>query len=115
LDFDSADLLKRASQQQLKDQLRANTNQAVKLGLCGAPTYRVLEKTNEEEWVVNGGLVWGQDELGVVLDLVAGWKEEGSMTVADVSVTHQLGSTNVEPVLKAKKEVEGAAPPKPML
>jgi hypothetical protein len=108
-------LLKRASQQQLKDQLRANTDQAVKLGLCGAPTYRVLEKANEEGWVVNGGLVWGQDELGVVLDLVAGWREEGSMTVADVSMTHQLGSTNVGPALKAREEVEHAAPPKPML
>jgi hypothetical protein len=68
----------------------------------------VLEKTNEEGWVVNGGLVWGQDELGVVQDLVAGWREEGSMTVADVSTMHQLGSIN-------KEEVEGTAPAKPML
>ena len=63
----------------------------------------MLEKTNEEGWVVNGGLVWGQDELGVVQDLVAGWREEGSMTVADVSTT------------KAKEEVEATAPAKPML
>jgi hypothetical protein len=75
----------------------------------------VLEKTNEEEWAVNGGLVWGQDELGVVLDLVAGWREEGSMTMADVSTTHQLGSITVEPALKTKVEVEGTAPAKPML
>jgi hypothetical protein len=68
----------------------------------------VLEKTNDEGWVVNEGLVWGQDELGVVQDLVAGWKEEGSMTVADVSTTHQLGGIN-------KEEVEGTAPAKPML
>lgn len=113
--FNSADLLKRASSQQLKDQLRANTDQALKLGLCGAPTYRVLEKTNEEGWVVNGGLVWGQDELGVVHDLVAGWREEGSMTVADVSTTHQLGGINVGPALKAEEEAEGTAPAKPML
>ena len=75
----------------------------------------MLEKTNEEGWVVNGGLVWGQDELGVVQDLVAGWREEGSMTVADVSTTHQLGSINIGPALKAKGEVEGTAPAKPML
>jgi len=75
----------------------------------------VLEKTNEEGWVVNGGLVWGQDELGVVQDLVAGWREEGSMTVADVSTTHQLGGINVGPALKAKEEAEGTAPAKPML
>jgi hypothetical protein len=75
----------------------------------------VLEKTNEEGWVVNGGLVWGQDELGVVQDLVAGWREEESLTVADVSTTHQLGIVNVGPALKAKEEVEGAVPAKPML
>jgi hypothetical protein len=108
-------LLKRASQQQIKDQLRANTDQAFKLGLCGAPTYRVLEKTDKEEWVVNGGLVWGQDELGVVQDLVAGWREEGSTTVADVSTMHRLGNIDIGPALKAKEEVEGATPPKPML
>jgi hypothetical protein len=59
--------------------------------------------------------VWGQDELGVVQDLVAGWREEGSMTMADVSATHQLGSITVEPALKTKVEVEGTAPAKPML
>jgi len=75
----------------------------------------VFEKTNEEGWVVNGGLVWGQDELGVVQDLMAGWREEGSMTVADVSTTHQLGSISVGPALKAKEEAEGTAPAKPML
>ena len=75
----------------------------------------MLEKTNEEEWVVSGGLVWGQDELDVVLDLVAGWREEGSMTMADVSMTHQLGSINVGPALKAKEGLEGSEPPKPML
>jgi hypothetical protein len=75
----------------------------------------VLEKTDEEEWAVNGGLVWGQDELGIVLDLVAGWRVEGSTTVADVSMTHQLGNINVGPALNTKEEVEGAVPPKPML
>jgi hypothetical protein len=59
--------------------------------------------------------VWGQDELGVVQDLVAGWREEENMTVADVSTTHQLGSINVGPELKTKEEVGGVAPAKPML
>jgi hypothetical protein len=80
------------------------------------PTYRVLEATSQEGWVVKGGLVWGQDELGVVQDLVAGWREEESRIVADVSTTYQLGNIKVGPVSNANEEdVEGAAPAKPML
>ena len=114
--FDGAELLQKASQQRLKDQLRANTEQALKLGLCGVPTYRVLEATSQKGWVVKGDLVWGQDELGVVLDLVDGWREESSSAVADVSTTHLLGDVKVGPTSKAnEEEVEGAAPAKPML
>ena len=62
--------------------------------------------------------MWGQDELGVVQDLVAGWQEEESSSVADVSTTHQLGNVKAGPASEANKEavvVEGAAPAKPML
>jgi DSBA-like thioredoxin domain len=109
--FNSAELLKKASSQHIKDQVRANTDAALKLGLCGVPSYVVKELTGvndkgEKEWTVNGGLVWGQDELGVVQDLVAGWREEGSKIVADVSATHQLGSIKLGPALKTKKELE---------
>ena len=59
--------------------------------------------------------MWGQDELGVVQDLVVGWREEGSRIVADVSTTHQLESIKDGLALNAKEEVEGVVAAKPML
>ena len=60
--------------------MRNNTSEAIEAGICGGPSYRVFEKTSEG-WVISGpegGVVWGQDELVVVEDLVAGWKQEAS-------------------------------------
>ncbi|KIW26086.1 uncharacterized protein PV07_09215 [Cladophialophora immunda] len=77
---DAAALLKKASSPQVKDTLRNNTQEAVDAGICGVPSYRVFEKTSGG-WVlggVEGGVVWGQDELPVVEDVVAGWKEKES-------------------------------------
>jgi 2-hydroxychromene-2-carboxylate isomerase len=87
--FDAEDLIQRASAKEVKDQLRRNTDEALKLGLCGVPSYRVLQEDGNGGWKVNGGLVWGQDELGVVMDLIAGWREDGR-EVADVSWEHRL-------------------------
>jgi 2-hydroxychromene-2-carboxylate isomerase len=75
--YDSNDLLRRASAQHVKDELRRTTNEAFDLGICGVPTYRVFEEVRSE-WRLcglEGGLVWGQDELAVVEDLIAGWKQ----------------------------------------
>ncbi|OAP55984.1 hypothetical protein AYL99_10136 [Fonsecaea erecta] len=77
---DGAGLLKKASSQAVKDALRNNTQAAVDAGICGVPSYRVFEKTHAG-WVsdgVEGGVIWGQDELVVVEDLVAGWKQQES-------------------------------------
>jgi 2-hydroxychromene-2-carboxylate isomerase len=91
--FNAADLLAKASKQGIKDQLRANTEEAKKLGLCGVPSYRVLEKEGSG-WKLAGGLVWGQDELGVVMDLVAGWRE-GEGVVADVKGADSKGGARL--------------------
>jgi 2-hydroxychromene-2-carboxylate isomerase len=91
------EILKAASTPRVKEILRANNNEAVKLGICGVPTYRVSEKTGTG-WAVSGvgsGIVWGQDELAVVQDLIAGWKEECQVT-ADVSAAHQVGKREGE-------------------
>ena len=38
---------------------------AVKEGLCGVPSYQV-----------NGGpVIWGQDKLNIVADMLCGWKD----------------------------------------
>jgi 2-hydroxychromene-2-carboxylate isomerase len=92
------EILKAASTPRVKEILRANNNEAVKLGICGVPTYRVSEKTGTG-WAVSGvgsGIVWGQDELAVVQDLIAGWKEEECQVTADVSAAHQVGKREGE-------------------
>ncbi|KAH0842254.1 hypothetical protein FOPE_07357 [Fonsecaea pedrosoi] len=73
-------LFKKASTPQVKEQLRTNTQDAIDAGICGVPSYRVFDKT-DQGWVncaPESGVIWGQDELVVVEDLVAGWKERES-------------------------------------
>ncbi|KAL8277401.1 hypothetical protein RQP46_010241 [Phenoliferia psychrophenolica] len=58
----------------VKEKLRSNTDEAVKLGICGAPTYQI-----------GTTLIWGQDKLNVVQDLVLGWKPGFSHLKASVA------------------------------
>ncbi|XP_014551101.1 hypothetical protein COCVIDRAFT_31302 [Bipolaris victoriae FI3] len=76
--FNGADLIMRANSPTIKEKLRALTAEAKELGLCGAPTYRVLRRQQNGEFKPAGGLVWGQDEINVVEDLIAGWSPEAS-------------------------------------
>ncbi|MEZ4236433.1 MAG: 2-hydroxychromene-2-carboxylate isomerase [Myxococcota bacterium] len=61
--FDGADLLARAEDPAVKAQLRANTERAVALGVCGVPTFRVGDQ-----------LFWGQDRLDHVARALGGWR-----------------------------------------
>ncbi|KAL1799484.1 hypothetical protein ACET3X_003521 [Alternaria dauci] len=83
--FNGADLVARANEPAAKAKLRAATAEAKELGLCGVPTYRVLRQGNSGDWEAVGGLVWGQDEINVVEDLIAGWNPESSGQVAKVA------------------------------
>jgi 2-hydroxychromene-2-carboxylate isomerase len=85
--FNAAKLLEQAMMQGPRDILRTNTQEAKDLGLCGVPSYRAFNDT-PQGWKINGGVVWGQDESNVVMDLIAGWNEETSQTVADVGSEH---------------------------
>lgn len=71
--YNGADLIAKANAPDTKAKLRALTAEAKEKGICGVPTYRVLKRSAEEEWNLAGGLVWGQDEINVVEDLIAGW------------------------------------------
>lgn len=51
--------------------------------ICGVPTYRVLRQDIDREWQLVGGLVWGQDKINVVEDLIAGWDPESSNEIAE--------------------------------
>jgi 2-hydroxychromene-2-carboxylate isomerase len=83
--FNGADLITRANEPVVKAKLRALTAEAKDSGLCGVPTYRVLRQSNDGDWKAVGGLVWGQDEINVVEDLIAGWDPESSGEVAEVA------------------------------
>lgn len=61
----------------IKSILKENTDEAVRIGICGAPTFQV-GKT----------LIWGGDKMNVVADLVTGWVPEVSHLRATVSGFH---------------------------
>jgi 2-hydroxychromene-2-carboxylate isomerase len=53
LGFEAPEIIKKAAEQNVKDKLRANTEEAQRLGIFGAPTF-VLE---------DGEMFWGNDRL----------------------------------------------------
>jgi len=70
--FDANHLFERASQPQIKQQLHRNTERALKANICGAPSFQVFASGLEEE--NEGTIIWGQDRLDVVQDLLCGWR-----------------------------------------
>ena len=74
--YDANGILSRANSPQIKSDLRAKTKEAKDVGICGVPSYRVYRRKEEQgdaKWKLVGDIVWGQDELAVVEDLIAGW------------------------------------------
>ena len=80
--YDGPELLRRASQTDAKRQLRQLTAQAREYGLCGVPSYRILAQSGTTEWDCISDVIWGQDELNVVEDLIAGWSTGDTETLA---------------------------------
>jgi 2-hydroxychromene-2-carboxylate isomerase len=81
--YDGASVLVQANSPTIKADLRARTKEAQDTGICGVPTYRVFRRKKDEiEWKQTGDLVWGQDELAVVEDLIAGWDGSGVAEIA---------------------------------
>ena len=66
--FDAAALIAAADHADVKERLRANTADAVATGVCGVPTFQVVPAGAPP-----GELVWGQDRLHVVADMLNGW------------------------------------------
>jgi len=62
--FHGADLVKAADSDAVKKQLIANTKRAVDAGVIGVPSFQVND----------GDVIWGQDRLDLVQDLLAGWQ-----------------------------------------
>lgn len=63
LDVDG--LLSAANSETIKKQLFSNTTRAVEEELCGVPTFQVNR----------GPLIWGQDKLNIVADMICGWQD----------------------------------------
>jgi len=89
--YNGKELIARANEAEPKAKLRALTAEAKDLGLCGVPTYRVSRQKGDGEWQVVGGLVWGQDEINVVEDLIAGWDPEVDGEIAEVGKVRYEG------------------------
>ncbi|KAJ4992975.1 dsba family oxidoreductase [Stagonosporopsis vannaccii] len=81
--YNGVALVEKANTPATKAQLRENTAAARENGICGVPTYRVSRKGAGGQWESQGGLVWGQDEINVVEDMIAGWDPERSSNVAE--------------------------------
>lgn len=80
---DGAALIAKANEPIVKMQLRELTAEAKEKGICGVPSYRVLRQDAQGAWNLVGGIVWGQDEINVVEDLIAGWDPRASAEVAE--------------------------------
>ncbi|KAF2169738.1 hypothetical protein M409DRAFT_64765 [Zasmidium cellare ATCC 36951] len=82
---DAKAILSKANSDAVKKDLRARTAEAKEAGLCGVPTYRVFRRKagSVEEWRQTGDLVWGQDEVSVVEDLIARWDGSGVAKVGE--------------------------------
>lgn len=92
--YDAKSILSQANSPQIKADLRARTKKAKDIGICGVPSYRVFrrkEGQSDADWKLCGDIVWGQDELAVVEDLIAGRDGAG---IIDVGVEIRSGGTS---------------------
>lgn len=74
--YDADAILAKANSAEVKADLRARTKEAKETGICGVPSYRIFRRSSaaaNQEWELCSDIVWGQDELAVVEDLIAGW------------------------------------------
>jgi 2-hydroxychromene-2-carboxylate isomerase len=66
--FDAAALLAATRDERIKAELKAATDHAIQIGVCGAPTF-----------VVDGRMFWGQDRLHFVEKALDGWIPRSEM------------------------------------
>jgi 2-hydroxychromene-2-carboxylate isomerase len=65
--FDGAELLRRAEEPAIKEELKTRTDEAIALGVFGAPSFVVTAPG------VSSALFWGQDRLHFVEKALTGW------------------------------------------
>lgn len=100
--YDADDIMSKANSQDIKADLRTRTQEAKETGICGVPSYRVFRrKAGEQDWKQAGDLVWGQDELNVVEDLISGWDGSGVASIEE----RASGQATASGVMRADEEV----------
>ncbi|RMD42147.1 hypothetical protein DV735_g3011, partial [Chaetothyriales sp. CBS 134920] len=74
--YDARAIIEQANSPAVKSDLRARTEEAKRNGLCGVPTYRVFRRRiGERDWKQVSDVIWGQDQVAAVEDLLSGWDE----------------------------------------
>ncbi|KAJ9610621.1 hypothetical protein H2200_005398 [Cladophialophora chaetospira] len=74
--YDADKILEKANSPEIKQDLRRRTKEAKDTGICGVPSYRIFRRRagqGEQDWKLASDIIWGQDEIVVVEDLIAGW------------------------------------------
>jgi 2-hydroxychromene-2-carboxylate isomerase len=91
--FDAESIMQKANSLEIKQDLRARTQEAKATGICGVPSYRVFrrkEGQGEGDWKLTSDIIWGQDETVVVEDLISGWDGRSPITTTSGSQQSKL-------------------------
>lgn len=74
--YDANSIMAKANSPEIKQDLRARTQEAKDTGICGVPSYRIFRRRighEDQEWKLASDIIWGQDEYPAVEDLISGW------------------------------------------
>ena len=80
--YDAESIMAKANSPDIKQDLRARTKEAKDTGICGVPSYRVFRRkvgSGDQAWELASNIIWGQDELAVVEDLISGWDGQSAV------------------------------------
>ncbi|RDD39664.1 hypothetical protein TrispH2_009118 [Trichoplax sp. H2] len=61
--YDAKDILSKAEEDNIKDQFTQNMSRAIKVGVFGVTAFQVND----------GSLIFGQDRLNIVANMLCGW------------------------------------------
>jgi len=67
-----------AETDETKTKLRKNTADAIEAGIIGFPSFQVIDAEAKSSKDKFSQIVWGQDRLDVLQDILSGWKSYSS-------------------------------------
>ncbi|KPI40947.1 uncharacterized protein AB675_10862 [Cyphellophora attinorum] len=83
--YDADAIMKSANSAEIKQDLRARTKEAKDIGICGVPSYRIFRRQKGQvgvDWKLVSDIIWGQDDIAAVEDLISGWDGQQQVSVA---------------------------------